>query len=211
VLAFAEHDVAGLEVPMRDAFLMRRRRCVRDGYPDRQHGFDRQSRSRQRLGQRAPLYQLHRQEDGCARRLDRMESDDVRVVERRHGERLARETLAAIGVDASYVWEQFECDLAPQSLIGFFGSSIVIALPQVVRVHAGSNPCPLSGARALIEAEVNAAVDARRVDIVGDVLERFVLERDTGDGRVRQRDGGKLVAEIRLGHATGGITRRGVC
>ena len=96
---------------------MRRRGGVRDGNPDRQHTFDRQPGRRQRLGQRSPLHQLHRQEDRCARIFDGVDGDDVRVIERGHGERFAREALAAIGVDRCDVGEHFECDLALQSRI----------------------------------------------------------------------------------------------
>ena len=46
-----------------------------------------------------------------------MDGDDVRVVERGHGERLAREALAAIGVDRCDIGQHFECDLALQSRI----------------------------------------------------------------------------------------------
>jgi hypothetical protein len=117
LLAFAEHDVAGLEVAMRDPFLVRCRGRVRDGNRDHQHSFDRQSGRRQCLGQRSPLHQLHRQEDRCSRIFDGVDGDDVRVIERGHGERLAREALAAIGVDRCDVGEHFECDLALQSRI----------------------------------------------------------------------------------------------
>ena len=71
---------------------------VRDGDPDRQHSIDRQPGRRQRLGQRSSLHQLHRQEDRGARIFDGVDGDDVRVIERGHGERFAREALAAIGV-----------------------------------------------------------------------------------------------------------------
>ena len=45
LLAFAEHDVAGLEVAMRDPFLVRGRDGVRDGNPDRQHSIESAARS----------------------------------------------------------------------------------------------------------------------------------------------------------------------
>jgi hypothetical protein len=41
----------------------------------------------------------------------------VRVIQRGHGERFAREALASIGVGRCDVGEHFECDLALQSRI----------------------------------------------------------------------------------------------
>jgi hypothetical protein len=102
---------------MRDAFLVRRRGRVRHRNPDRQQSIDGQPGRRQRLGQRPPLHQLHRQEDRGASSFDGVNGDDVRVVKRSHGERFAREALAAIGVDRCDLGEHFECDLALQSRI----------------------------------------------------------------------------------------------
>ena len=67
---------------------------------------------RQHLGQRSPFHQLHRQEDGRAGVFDRMDGDDVRVVERRDGERLARESLAAIGIGGGDVGQDLQRDIA---------------------------------------------------------------------------------------------------
>ena len=63
------------------------------------------------------VLQLHRQEDRGARIFDGVDGDDVRVIERNHGERFAREAFAAVGVDGGDIGEQFECDLALQSRI----------------------------------------------------------------------------------------------
>ena len=90
---------------------------VRHRDPDRQNAFERQAARRQHSGERPSLDQLHREEDGRARVFDGMDSDDVRVVERGHGERLAREALAAIGIRGRDVGQHLEGDLALQPRI----------------------------------------------------------------------------------------------
>ena len=65
--------------------------------------------------------------------------------------------------------------------------AIVIAMvvaPQVAAVDRATDVASQPGARLLIEAEMDPAVDARVVDIVGDLLESGVLQRhgDPSDG-----------------------------
>ncbi len=114
VFAFAEHDVGGLEVAMRDAFLVRSRHGFRDRDPDRQHTLERQAAGVQHARKRPTVHQFHRQEDRRAGLLYRMNGDDVRVIKGRDGERFARESLAAIGIGRGDFRQNFQGDLALQ-------------------------------------------------------------------------------------------------
>ena len=88
---------------MRDALLVSGGHGFRHGDPDREHTVEWQAAGRQHVGQRTPFHQFHRQEDGRADVFHGVDGDDVRVVERRHGVRLARESLAAIGIGSGDV------------------------------------------------------------------------------------------------------------
>ena len=81
------------------------------------HTLERQAAGRQHVRQRPSVHQLHREEDGRARVLHRMDGDDVRVVERGDGERLARESLAAIGIGRGDIGQDLQRDLAPEPQI----------------------------------------------------------------------------------------------
>jgi hypothetical protein len=57
-------------------------------------------------------------------------------------------------------------------------------LAKVVLVHVLADLPALAGARILIVAEVDAAVDSRVVDVIGHLFEARVVQRDTGDAGV---------------------------
>lgn len=64
------------------------------------------------LRQRLPLDELHGEEVHVAGLLDRVDGDDVGVVERGDGLGLALEALAALAVGADRGWEHLEGDAA---------------------------------------------------------------------------------------------------
>jgi hypothetical protein len=75
---------------------------------------------------------------------------------------------------------------------------------EIVPIHVPANAASLHGSRFLVEAEVNAAVNARVVDVVGDIPEVRVLQRDGRNRRIRERDGVSVGAEQPLGDRTSG-------
>ena len=98
VLAFAEHDVGGLQIAMRDAFLVRGRHGVRDGNRDLQQSIERQPGWGHRVSQRSPFDQLHRQEELAVGLLHGMDRDDAGMVERGDSLRFALEPFATLRV-----------------------------------------------------------------------------------------------------------------
>ncbi len=59
---------------------------------------------------------------------------------------------------------------------------------QVVLVDRGGDSPSQAPACHLVEAKMYSAVDARIVDIIGNLLERGVLQNDVRHGRIGQRD-----------------------
>ena len=110
MLTLSDHDVAGLQVAVRDAFLV----CGSDGIGhstrNRQDLGESQAAFRNYFGEGSSFDQLHREERHALDSLDRMNRDDVRMVERGDGPSLALETVAAFGIEYRRVWQDFECD-----------------------------------------------------------------------------------------------------
>jgi hypothetical protein len=75
---------------------------------------DRQAASCNVLVEALPLDQLHRQEAGRGVVLDRVQGDDVRVVERRYGARLALEALEPLRVRGEALRQHLERDVAAE-------------------------------------------------------------------------------------------------
>ena len=82
---------------MQDAALVRRTDRVGEWNRDPEQSVERHPAFRDQLVQRLPVHELHRQEGCLAGLIDRVQRDDVRVVERGDGARFALETLAAGG------------------------------------------------------------------------------------------------------------------
>ena len=93
-----EHDVVGLQIAVHDAPVVRGREGVRDRDRELQHPRSRKAAGRELAGQRVSLDQLHRQERAVARFFHRVDGDDVRMVERGQGARLAAETLEPLRI-----------------------------------------------------------------------------------------------------------------
>ena len=91
--AAGHEDVRGLDVTVQHA--LRVRRVDRRGNLEREveHGVDRHRVPADRLGERAPVEQLHGEEALPLALLDRVDRADVRVVQRRRRARLAQEAL----------------------------------------------------------------------------------------------------------------------
>ena len=103
VLALADHDVAGLQVAMRDAFLVGGSDSIGHGNRNLQDVGERQAAFRNHFGEGSSFDQLHREERHALDSLDRMDRDDVWMVERGDGPRLALETVAAFGIECRRV------------------------------------------------------------------------------------------------------------
>ena len=82
-----------------------------------------------------------------------------------------------------------------------------MAAPQGVPKYVGTHLSSELRARFLVEAEVNSTVDARVVDVAGDLPEGAVLERDASDRRIAERDEMMARAEHALEHLTSRATR----
>lgn len=78
---------------------------------------------------------------------------------------------------------------------------------QIVLVDVLTDPASLLSARILIEAEMDPAIDARVVDVSGDLLELVVLERHACDGWRRHRDGLRSPAEDTLDHLASALLK----
>jgi hypothetical protein len=64
-------------------------------------------------------------------------------------------------------------------------------------------------ASGLIESEVNSTIDPRVVDVVGEIVERLVVERYSWNGRMREREGVTwAAAKELLRDLTSRLTRR---
>ena len=109
-----EHDVGRLQIAMRDPALMRGADRVgqRDGQVE--HAIERQPFGRDHLLERLTVDELEREKRHAVRFLDGMDRDDVRMIERGRGARLALEALAAIGIERKLAREHFERDVPLQ-------------------------------------------------------------------------------------------------
>ena len=121
VLAVAQHDVGGLEIAVGDTFLMRRRDRVDQRNRDSQQMLDRHAGSRDRVCQRTPLHQLHRQEQRAAvGRLNREERDDIGVVQAGNELSFTLQPLPALGIECDRDRNELEGDDPAQSEIPGF-------------------------------------------------------------------------------------------
>ena len=110
VLTLSDHDVAGLQVAVRDAFLVGGRDGIGHGNRNRQDLVESQAAFRNHFGEGPSFDQLHREERHAVDGLDRMNRDDVRMVERGDGPGLALEALAAFGIECRRVRQHLERD-----------------------------------------------------------------------------------------------------
>src|SRR3954454_20178846 len=73
-------------------------------------------------------------------------------------------------------------------IVAAFGVVVVVGAAQVVSVDVPGDVASQIGARFLIEAKMNAAIDARVGDVVGDLAEAGVMESQSRLGRIRHGD-----------------------
>src|SRR5437773_1256218 len=88
--------------------------------------------------------------------------------------------------------------LVPIVVVGFIRRTQIVAEDVLADVPS------LVGPRLLVEAEVDAAVDAGVTDVVGDLLPGGVVEDDARQPGIGQRDGMAALAEGPLKHRAGG-------
>ena len=111
-----EHGVGRLQIAMRDAALVRGAHRIgkRDGeVSTRSSG---SPSGGMILLERLAVDELEREKRHAVGFLDRMDGDDVRMIERGGGARLALEALAPIGITARAAGKHLECDV-PSSLV----------------------------------------------------------------------------------------------
>ena len=99
---------------MHDAALVRRRQRVGQRDREIEHARKRKSARRHQPVEALSLDQLHGQEADPVRLLDRVERDDVRVVERRDGLGLALEARQAVGMGGHVLGQHLDRDLAAE-------------------------------------------------------------------------------------------------
>ena len=124
---------------MQDATLVRRPDRIGEGNRNPEQPIERHPAGRDQLVQRLPVNELHRQEGCLAGLIDRVQRDDVRVVERGNGARFALEAGAALGVSTEAVGKDFDGDIAVQA-----------GVPSAIDL---AHPARTNGARDLIGSE----------------------------------------------------------
>ena len=97
---------------MRDAALVRRTDRIRQRDGQGQHAIERQTVFRNHLGERLAVDELERQERDAVDFFDRVNGDDVGVVERRDRAGLTLEPLAPVGVARQLTGQDLEGDPA---------------------------------------------------------------------------------------------------
>ena len=112
------HDVARLEIAVHDAFVMRRCKRIRQRRADRERPIDGQAIMWNELGQRLPVDELHCQKVNAVDLVDGVDRDDVRMIQRRYGARLALESRQAIGVASHLGREHLQRDGAAECGVG---------------------------------------------------------------------------------------------
>src|SRR4051794_3395854 len=70
----------------------------------------------------------------------------------------------------------------------FASRRVIPAAPQRIPMHVDADLASEPGAGFLVEAEVDAAIDARVVDVVRDLAQVAVLERHPGERRIVEHD-----------------------
>ena len=104
---------------MRDAALVRGADRVRERNRQRQQPVQRQAALGDDISQRSPVDQFQRQEGDAVDLLNRVDRDDVGMIELGGGARLALEALPAVGVAGQFAGQHLQRD-APLEL-GVFG------------------------------------------------------------------------------------------
>ena len=102
---------------MHDALVVRRRERVRQRDTQLHDARDRQPARRHLPIQAMALDQLHRQEPDAVLVFDRVERDDIRVVEAGHGARLVLEARQAFGVRRHVGRQHLERDVATEAAV----------------------------------------------------------------------------------------------
>ena len=109
-----DHDVGRLEIAVDDALVVRGGQCVGDRERDRHQAFTGQTAVGNQSIERLTLDQLHREEVDAVRFLDRIDRDDVRMVEGGDGAGLALEAGEPVGIAGEIRGQHLERDLATE-------------------------------------------------------------------------------------------------
>jgi hypothetical protein len=113
----ANHDVGGLEVAVRDPFLVCRRDGVGEGNGDREKLVYGNAALGNRESERAALDHFHRQEQDSVTFLDRIDRDDVGVVQCCSGAGFLLEPAKSLGIVGKCRRQHLDGDFAAEARI----------------------------------------------------------------------------------------------
>ncbi len=130
-----DHHVARLQVAVDDPLGMGAGDRVGDGDGQFKDAPKRKARCRQQLVEGFPLDQLHGQKVDAVRFVDRVQGDDVGMVQPGDGLGLAREPGQPIGVRGHLLGQHLQRHVAPQ--LGVLGA---IDVPHAARTELGGDP-----------------------------------------------------------------------
>ena len=108
------HHVGGLQIAMRDAALMGRADRVGQWNGEREQAIEREAGLGDQIRKCLAIDELEREERDAASFFDRMNRDDVRVIERRGRPCLAIEPFAAVRIACQLASQDLERDSALQ-------------------------------------------------------------------------------------------------
>ncbi len=110
-----QHDIGRFEISMRDPALVRGGDRIGEWDGDVEERAEGEARFRQPLSERAPSYELHRDEVQAVGFFDGMHRHDVGVIERRDGFGFPRKSDATRGVNGQLRRQDFQGDLTIES------------------------------------------------------------------------------------------------
>jgi hypothetical protein len=109
-----DHDVAGFQIAMRDAVVVRKTDRVGERNGVIEETIQAHSLDRNDLGERASFDELHGEKGGAVGFFDGIHRDNVGMFERRDGARFAHEAPVALGIAGGVFGENLECDVTTQ-------------------------------------------------------------------------------------------------
>ena len=107
-------DVGGFQIPVDDAFLVRRFERLRDLTADSKGLDHRQATAQQAVAKSITGHELHHEKRRALGFVEFVHSGDVRMVHRREGERFATEADDALGIARELRTHDFQRDVAPE-------------------------------------------------------------------------------------------------
>jgi hypothetical protein len=129
-----DHHVRRLQIPMRDPLRVRGHQRVGEGDPVFQQRLERQAARRNQVGERRSVDELHREKHLAVDVIDRVNGDDVRVIERGDRPGFTLEAVERVGIRFEARGQHFEGDVALQPRV-----TRTIHLAHSAGTHRGEN------------------------------------------------------------------------